>query len=306
MKRTKKFVAGVSAMAMMAAMTTTMMTNVDAASLPNVKSSFSYELTSEMISDTQLEVTFQVTNNPGTQNLSLAFHYTGECTLYRIKTNVEDMDVAKGIGYNADENLIVYAMVIQEDAFTGETETFENFSISFFFNVDADETSSCSFSTAVLKYVSGTEGTSYASSGDYWECPPETAIQTYPYVLGDVDNDDRIAVEDASDVYSIVAVNNAVYGSESAPVSRVNYNVEYNVVSTTLVGGYTIPWNTRFSYLVRSSGYAYAEAADVDKNGYIEKADGDAILDYYANSAAAIPMETLIGTRQVKTVTVTL
>jgi hypothetical protein len=306
MTGTKRFIAGVSAMAMMAAMTTTMMTSVDAASLPNTNSSFSYELVSEMISDTQLEVTFQVTNNPGTKALSFAFHYDGECTPYKIRTNVEDMDVTRTTGYNADKSLLVYVMAVQPGAITGETETFDNFSVSFFFNVDADETASHSFSTAVLKYISDTEGTSYASSGEDWECPPETAIQTYPYVLGDVDNDDRIAVEDASDVYSIVAVNNAVYGSESAPVSRVNYNVEYNVVSTTLVGGYTIPWNTRFSYLVRSSGYAYAEAADVDKNGYVEKADGDAILDYYANQAAMVPLETLIGTTQVKTVTVTL
>ena len=70
-------------------------------------------------------------------------------------------------------------------------------------------------------------------------------------------------------------------------------------------GENTIPWGTRFSYLMRS-GYSYAESADVDQSGYIEEADGNAILQYYANHAAALPVETLIGTTQIKTVTITL
>lgn len=52
MKNGNKFVAGVSALAMIAAM----MTTVSAASIPSVNSNFSYELNANAISDTQMEV----------------------------------------------------------------------------------------------------------------------------------------------------------------------------------------------------------------------------------------------------------
>lgn len=52
MKNGNKFVAGVSALAMIAAM----MTTVSAASIPEVSNSaFSYELRAEAVSDTQME-----------------------------------------------------------------------------------------------------------------------------------------------------------------------------------------------------------------------------------------------------------
>jgi hypothetical protein len=300
MKRTKRFIAGVSAMAMTAAMAT----SVSAVSIPNTKSSFSYELTSEMISDTQLEVTFQVTNNPGLSTLSVALQFSGDCEPVDITSNAENC-MEQG-AYNSDMSLLFYCVGAKPDKLDASkfVENTQNFSITATFDVEAGSTTPCQFSAAVTGYHSLAENINYDNAVvDGYS--PDTEIETRPYLLGDVDNDGQIRVEDASDAYAIVAVDNAVYGSESAPVSRVNYNVEYNVVSTTLVDGYTIPWRTRFSYLMRS-GYSYAEAADVDRDGYIEESDGDDILSYYANSAASLPVETLIGTTQVKTITVTL
>lgn len=303
MKNWNKFVAGVSALAIAAAM----MTTVSAVSIPEVpNSAFSYELRAEAVSDTQIKVSFQVTNNPGTQALSVSLQFEGDCEPYGMKTNIELEECQHVAAYNAESNMLNYTvLIVPTDSIHNAQETFENFSIDFLFNVDASTTTSCRFSAAVFKYNSLTEGIQYDKAlvnGGYGS---DTMVETHPYTLGDVDNDGRIKVEDACDIHSIVSVYNAVYGNDSASVASVNYNVEHNITSTTMVGENSIPWATRFSYLMRS-GHSYAESADVDQNGYIQRKDGDAILQYYADRAAALPVETLIGTTQVKTVTITL
>lgn len=302
MKNWNKFVAGVSALAM----TTMMMTTVSAASIPGVNSNFSYELTANAISDTQMEVVLQVTNNPGLKGFGCALQFSGECAPYNVYLSDDSGHVISVEAYNKDANLLVFAMAVSPDAITGESEIFNNFSVHFAFNVTEENIDICEFSSAIISYNSETENVNYdnaeVEAGDF---EPETSIETYPYLLGDVNNDGKIRVEDASNAYSISTVYNAVYGNPAASVSCVNYNVEHNVISATMGGENTIPWGTRFSYLMRS-GYSYAESADVDQNGYVEEADGDAILQYYTNHAVSLPMETLIGTTQVKTVTITL
>ncbi len=298
MKNGNKFVAGVSALAMI----TAMMTTVSAVSIPEVpNSAFSYELRAEAVSDTQIKVSFQVTNNPGVFVFSIALQFDENCTPCDWDQSINCFNT---LSYEQGSNSLIYAMGIVPEQNNGQQETFENFSVDFWFNVDADSDSSCRFSTAIISYNSLTEGIQYDKAlidGGY---DSDTAIETYPYLLGDVDNDGRIRVEDALRAFSIASYYEAVYESPLAPVSRINYNVENNI-SSTLENGKVISWGTQFSYLMRS-GYSCAEAADVDQSGYIEEADGNAILQYYADRAAALPVETLIGTTQVKTVTITL
>lgn len=185
MKNWNKFVAGVSALAM----TTAMMTTVSAVSIPEVpNSAFSYELRAEAVSDTQIKVSFQVTNNPGLSSLGVVLQFDDACE--PVDADADVKNCMEACSYNPDMDLIFYTVGAKPDIMdpTKFVENTENFSITFLFDVGTEGFSSLQFSLAVTGYHSEAEKINYDNSIDEVGYTPETTIETYPYLLGDMDN----------------------------------------------------------------------------------------------------------------------
>ncbi len=88
------------------------------------------------------------------------------------------------------------------------------------------------------------------------------------YVYGDVNNDGQIAVEDASIVLSAIANFTSLTGDNNLPISYAN---------------------ARPSVYFPNIDNPVPQTADVNGDGFINKADAEDILSYYSKHAVGIP-----------------
>lgn len=100
---------------------------------------------------------------------------------------------------------------------------------------------------------------------------PVSAANVQPrgnyYVYGDVDNDGKIMVEDASIVLSAVAKFTSLTGDENLPISYAN---------------------ARPSVYFPNIDNPVPQTADVNGDGFINQADAEDILSYYAKRSAGV------------------
>lgn len=258
----------------------------DATGLPQAPASnFRYDFFAEPVSRNEVKVTFQVTNNPGCSYVSIAFIYDGsESTRGRI----EYSENLTGDNYvlvpleNHTNDLDIQILNISSPVMDSGDHN-ELFSCSIIFEVD-DSQNWHEFSVAVCAYTSLTENINYDNLSV--NVSPEYSINTCPYVVGDVNDDGRINITDSSCVLSICGN----YGDGTS-----NKTVSLNTLNNLISSG-------AFANNSTLSGMLCAEAADADGNGRVQVADSNEILRYYSNHSAGLPISTIVGNAQVKTV----
>ncbi len=287
MKRIKRTAAGIVAASIVTMNVSSFYANaIGLPSAPNSK--FEYEFFAEPISRNEVKVTFEVTNNPGTNLVGIAFLYD------------ESTCTKKGISFSdnlIDESYFIFqhykgtfenAHVVEiSNPILHMGDKYDCFSVSMTFEVD-ENTSWHEFSTAVCSYNSYTENINYNNLVRGVTPDAETSMQTCPYILGDVNDDKQVDVSDSTATLSIC-------GNYGDKTDNKTISVEYlnDLIS-----------NGEFVNNDKLSGMLCAEAADVDKNNNVQMADANAILEYYANSMSGVEIESIIGNAEVKTVIV--
>lgn len=302
---TNKRLAGIVAAYTIAVSLSSTTGNVSALNIaPN--SDFTYELVAEVISETEIAVTFQTTYNPGTSEIAIAFSYDPtECTFIKRVSNMEFAQAMLWVGEeNTNTGVCVCAATFIPTGSSDETSEYTGpISLTYYFEVEnnAALTEDYSFSSNVFSYKSVTEN--IQESVDLTEIEENEKVieitQFIPYILGDVNNDASIAINDASKILEIVS--SCTNKNESPAVNNINEFIDTNAQYDN-----TQTWANKHSYLIRE-GYACTEAADADQNGLIEQEDADDVLEYYSSASANQPTDNLlVGTEFFKPVTITV
>lgn len=278
-----KLIGAISAsIALLASSVTSMTAFADVSPVPG--SSFAYDLKSSIVRESKnvygiqvnpgdIALTFHVTNNPGTYSFSFMVVDGGSYKFLEAESDGKFRNSAVVVP-NEEENRCIYAQMGNDNIITGEKAIhYDNFSVTMYFRPEEGITNSNSnFSVAMLGYSSPSLSQSFQIVAD--EAEPDISISS-PYTLGDIDNNGYITIDDASAVDSLGAKANAFLHNRSVDVINQHLSEE--------------KWNNWFPKLI------YAETADVDENGYVENEDTQEVLNYYANHAASVPLESLVG-----------
>ncbi|MDE6020630.1 MAG: hypothetical protein K2H01_06515 [Ruminococcus sp.] len=284
----KKFTAGLTAImiaaASMGAATADAYGIIDA---PN--SALEYELSASIISDTQIAVTIEVTNNPGIKEIAFALRYSDNCTSDGKVRNVSDY---VKVAVNNSYDRYIYCGCGTKPGTDGDS--YAPLILRFYFDVENAEAQSYQFSSSVAAYHSITEGISFDKSinnysyeetvGTSWDGVGTT------YIIGDMNNNRVIEMSDATEIYKL------------ADICKKNYCTGVNTVNNYFIYNYMEPinWRATFPNLV------CANVADTDKNNFIEKADGDTVMNYYAEHGASLDVSNYyVGNEEtIKTLTI--
>ncbi|MBQ8823731.1 MAG: hypothetical protein IJZ64_00695 [Ruminococcus sp.] len=250
-------------------------------------SSFAYDFTASVVTESMtvmgeevnrgdVEVTFQVTNNPGMLSYTVQLYYGEGYELFAYDENA-NFKLGSG-GHDKDSGCILLCEMSPEvDVLGCSNINFDNFYIKYYFRAkDNISVNNSNFSIALTQYNFPLE--TGAKTIDF---SPDITISS-PYTLGDMDNNGYITIDDASAVDSLGAKANAFLHNRSVDVINQHLSEE--------------KWNNWFPKLI------YAETADVDENGYVENEDTQEVLNYYANHAASVPLESLVGQTRFKTI----
>lgn len=265
--------------------------NTEAASVgPVPGSDFQYDLTAKIvdhafkIGDTQIyagdvAVTFEVTNNPGMTSYSTKLVFDDRYEL--ISYEAQHFNVSQD-AYNRETNTFVYAAV-NSNTFGEFTDEFSNV---FYFrpNESLSYTTGTGFQMTLLSYRSEAENISYSVNAN--TSSPDKIVRgqvRVNFILGDINGDGIISVDDASNTSFLAARSQYLIGSTSIKdINTLLYNDE----------------------ILRSKlpNLICADVADANLNGFIEQEeDTQAILDYYANHGTGNPVSGVVGNKITRT-----
>lgn len=257
-------------------------------------SAFRYDLTAAMVSDTQMKVTFQTTQNPGMYAIGVGIFLDDDADFHGNKiSDCIDTDMEKGVlkASFSQNHKYVASNISYFNKNAGVDETTQKFSISYTIDIHSDSTAPHKISCVVFSYYSNTED--IHKSYDFQDISKfDSTFEAYPYVLGDLDNNKKIDMDDALMINKIYKLN----GNSPISVSTLNTYLKYNTTSN--INGVSVNWKSQFPELI------CAEVADANSSKWIDQKDMDDVLQYYADCAAGLSPETLIGTNQLKTITI--
>jgi hypothetical protein len=262
-------------------------------------SEFAYDLAVEGTVDGQIKVTFYTTYNPGVNTLGIALRYDADNLKLVKKTVNSDYSSSLFTGVtanNADVGLVTYVAVTQFDINSQPTDYEGDVYISYFFNVKDDSVSSYDFSASVYSYTYLSENISFDNKNNMESLPDDIIMEAvkkgvYTRRIGDVDPDSIVQLEDAVTILDAVSLCSATGFSTST--RDINTAMTCGI-SSVLPNGNSVVWRERFKDTLYANDIAFAEVADCDQNGLIEKEDANAVLDYYAKQSAAQDPESLI------------
>ncbi len=308
MRSLKKMAAAVMAVATLA--TSMVPFSADALSFAE-NSKFAYDLAVEGTSDDMVKVTFYTTYNPGVSDLAIALKYD-QTKLEFVNSNM-DVDyyfsTIKATANTPEKGLVVTATGVQP---SGDEMTPHDYSapiyFSYYFKIkDASEKKNYDFSSCVITYKSQAENIYFAKSMDVdGEYPDETienvvSKETYTRNIGDVLPNKKIDMNDVTELLGITSFLNSCI-SDGVIYTKVLNSMLTSDYSYTLNDGKTGTYRNRLKNSLYVDGVPFAEVADCDQNGKIEKADADLLITYYTQVAANQNPESLINTELSKVV----
>ncbi len=214
-----------------------------------------------------IAVTFHSIQNADFQNLVFLLYYDTGYDVITDYTNspIEKLDAPKWTNsggfintHLSDTSNIIQFYVAHKNGNYGSG----NGNVTYFFRPNQQYVKGESGFTLALTEYRGKDGSHSTGS-----TPASIEIPgIIPYILGDVDNDQKIELEDATDVLTV---------ADSAPNTTVSY------------------LNNHLSEWLPNA--VCAEVADVDFDQHITEADAQSILNYYSQSATSTPIDSLIG-----------
>lgn len=262
-------------------------------------SEFKYEMSASILSDTQIELTVDVTNNPGFYRLGLIIHYEGCKPSHCAKV------------WNADSGFQIIGLPLYNEKTKNYSFGFEmlnldepnsdytdNLSLRYVFNVDNAYEDICQFAAGIVSYSSHTEGIEFRVDAtefeSYKEHPVTTTHDGISYIVGDMDNDGIIDISDASSINRLVSFTE---NKQGISVWKLNSIISHGA------------WGESYNSDDFDFGSAFpdllcAEVADTTYDRNITLEDSEEVLTCYANNMAAIPYEGLTGKVQIKKILV--
>lgn len=266
-------------------------TSAYAIGLPSAPASdFEYELSATPVSTSnstidQVKVTFQITNNPGFSHLGIAYIYDEDkCPVVTREFSSEVYENSYFVYQHPAGNLENMEAIEFSPRIGDSDEIYECFAVSMTFDIDKDADEWHEFSFAVVAYTSKEEDISYNNLTA--NQTPEVSLQTCPYIVGDMNDNEVIEISDASAVMTVCSSYGDTSSSKSISVSDLN----------TLIS------DGQFINNASLCEMRCAEVADADGNGVVQIADSEEILTFYSNHSSNLPMDTLVGDAQVKTI----
>lgn len=290
MNKTKRLLAGLLALTISAASMGA--ASADAYGILDVPTSqFEYELTARTVSDTQIELKIDVTNNPGFNQLAFALHYDN-CTYDRTVPLISlQSNFVQTPANNPSLQNVFLAYWRSDGTIQDTTDYFGDFSVCLYFNIADSNVDACEFSVAVVSYYSNSENISFDKSTSgvstySYELPVETSYDEVEYRVGDMDNDGYIELSDVSDINRVIylsdnysyVVNEAAEDKQKMGVEELNRCLSYGAFLSH-------DWRSEFEELV------CAEVADVNKDYVIDISDSSELAEYYANSGAGVEFD---------------
>lgn len=308
MRNLKKMAAAVMAVATLA----TSMVPLSADALYfNANSKFAYDLAVEGTSDDMVKVTFYTTYNLGVADLSIALKYD-QSKLEFVNSNM-DVDyyfsTIKATENTPDQGLVVTATGVQgSDSGLSSDDYFAPIYFSYYFKIkDISKEQNYNFSSCVITYKSNTENIYFGKTVDVDGKYPDETIEnviskgTYTRNIGDVLPNKKIDMNDVTELLGITSFLNSCT-SDAAIYTKVLNSMLTADYSYTLNDGKTGTYRERLKNSLYVDGVPFAEVADCDQNGKIEKADADLLITYYAQAASGQDPESLINNELSKVV----
>lgn len=263
-------------------------------------SAFEYEISARILSDTQIELKIDVTNNPGFHELGFDVHYEG------CKPSLPNQCVtACEDGYTLIP-VHPYIPELQNWLYTCSISDFTdpyfdytgNFSLYYNFDVENAYEDICKFSVGVVRYYSHNENIYFdirknANLEKYYEPTVKTTHDGIEYIVGDMDNDGIIDISDSSAIGRLVGFTENKQG------------ISVEDLNTIISRGSFDPYNpNHFDCSAEFPDMVCAEVADATGEGKITLEDSEEVLNCYANDMASIPYEGLVGKVDIKEIIV--
>lgn len=258
-------------------------------------SAFKYEMSASILSDTQIELTVDVTNNPGFNELCFSLFYEG-CNGYKC-ARIYDTDSGFTINsthiFNNTKKTCPVAIMVLDDEKRDRDYT-GNLTIRYIFNVDNAYEDVCKFSMGIVTYNSHNENIDFSVPIEkleqkYFEEPVITN-DNITYTVGDMDNNGIIEISDASAVGRLVGFTE---NKKGISIWELNANISHGAW-----GGSYDP--NDFDFASEFPDLLCAEVADANNDKSITSADSEEVLTYYVNNMALIPYESLVGKVNIK------
>ena len=302
MKRFHKMVAAVMAVATLA----TSMVPLSADALYfNGQSKFAYDLSVDDTNwDDMVRVTFYTTYNPGVTSFSVALKYDTSKLEYVESYRDSDYESAGTFGTSNDKTK---GMVIIVSATENLQDYNQPISYSYYFKPKTtSRKETYNFSACVYQYNSKTENILFGNNiGKLSPVPDEVTKKvqkgTYNRRIGDVIPDNSIDMSDVTTVLGIVSFLNDCQESDVTDTYDLN-EMLITDRAYTLKSGKTGTYRERLKDSLYVDDVPFAEVADCDQNGKIEKADADLLITYYSQAASGQDPDSLINSKISKVV----
>lgn len=265
-------------------------------------SKFTYDLKVEGTADNLIKVTFYTTCNPGVSGLSVAVRYDQDNLEFVKKSMDPDYDyiTAKKTIDNPDDGFVITASATN----TGSDYEGQVY-FSYYFRVkNESEKQTYDFSSCVFSLQSKNENIDINQNFENSEAyPDKTMISkgTYTRRIGDVIPSNLVDMNDVVELLGITSFLNSCT-SDAAIYTKVLNSILTADYSYTMNDGKTGTYRDRLKNSLYVDGVPFAEIADCDQNGKIEKADADLLITYYAQAAAGQNPESLINNELSKVV----
>ena len=239
-----------------------------------------------------IHLKISVTNNPTFRKLTYAVVTDSKLSFDKDEskaTYVKRGD--KCDGFDPCYDLPSKGMTTYMISHTGNFDVSGAYDVDLYFQSDDYLTNTHTFQVAVVDYESSSEGVIrkiHATDvpDEYYVTDNKTNIT---YILGDIDNDAKITIDDAQGVLDIVSGN----GGNAISVNTLNQLLQKDSLYST-----NMTWRAKFPNLL------CAEAADVTgTNKMIDDNDTKQVLSYYSQITAGGKPLSQIGTKRIKTIT---
>ncbi len=262
-------------------------------------SAFEYEMSARILSDTQIELMVNVTNNPGFHELGFTIYYEGcktpKCVAaYDFESG---FSLVNAFAVNTELQNCSYNLTMLDGSENDQDYT-GSFYLRYVFNVDNAYEDICEFNTCVSAYGSYNENIQFSIRGedffDYAEEKPAiTAPNDISYIIGDMDNNGIIDISDASAVGRLVGF------------TKNKQGISIEDLNTIIARGSFDPYNpNHFDCRAEFPNMVCAEVADATGEGQITLEDSKEVLTCYSDNMASTPYKGLVGKVDIKKIIV--